>query len=162
MGSPAPAVGDVDNDGRVDLTQKPTLSDRSRINTRFVSVLCDGFPAIFVETTRKIKKNEALWSDYGESYHEVFDSFDNILRRQRKMTEKTERILINVDLKETEPIDLSLVDFANSKSIPPSLDCASLSPSVCDEETSTKHPRNICVRESSQKKTYTHYTQYTH
>ena len=105
------------NDGRVDLAEPPTLSDRLRINTRFVSILCDGYPLILVETTRKIKKNEALWLDYGESYHELFNDFENISRRQRKMTETTKLILKNVNLKETKHIDLSLIGVNDSDSI---------------------------------------------
>ena len=109
------------NDGRVDLTHPPTMPDRLRINTRFVSVLCDGFPVILVETTRKIKKDEALWIDYGERYHELFNNFDNIHRRKQKVNEKTKRILMHVDLKEAKPTDLTLIDFDDVSLIPPRL-----------------------------------------
>merc|ERR1712039_1019295 len=56
------------NDGRKNLREEATKHDEKRINVRFVSVLCDGWPVVLLQTTKRIAKGSPLWMDYGPYY----------------------------------------------------------------------------------------------
>merc|ERR1712176_1061514 len=64
------------NDGRKNLRKKAKKSDEKRINVRFVSVLCDGWPIVLLQTTKFIAKRSALWMDYGPFYKNVLDQIE--------------------------------------------------------------------------------------
>ena len=63
------------NDGRQDIfNPKLTSPDKRRINCAFVSILVNKWPAIFLITTKTIKKNESLHVYYGEGYRLILES----------------------------------------------------------------------------------------
>ena len=52
---------------------KPTKEDEKRRNCEFFTVEINGWPHVFVITTKDIKKNKELLMDYGEGYTQFFD-----------------------------------------------------------------------------------------
>lgn len=55
------------------MNQKATDKDRERENCKFVVVRINGWPRVFVITTKKISKNKELLMDYGEGYTQFFN-----------------------------------------------------------------------------------------
>merc|ERR1712228_197588 len=98
-------------DGSLIINKNKTDEEKERINTRFVSVLCNGYPMILVQTTKEIKKNESLWADYGCFYQGALEEMHTINDQKSKM--KTRKCILNsIDLKEDVPIDIDLINDA--------------------------------------------------
>merc|ERR1712228_208360 len=86
------------SDGSLIINTKPTNAEKKRINTRFVSVLYNGYPIILVQTTKKIKKGELLWIDYGKLYQTALDQMHSINDQKEKM-KKRKCLFGDIDLK---------------------------------------------------------------
>ena len=97
------------NDGRINIFKPATNEDRVRINCRFVSVLANGWPLILVQTIKPIKAGQALWTDYGSSYHNVLNQIHTINDQTNKMISCSQHILNNIDLRQEVPFNLDLI-----------------------------------------------------
>lgn len=101
------------NDGRKDIQKNATTKDKKkRMNTEYVSVLCNGWSIVFVRTTRKIKAGESLWIDYGPKYGELLDQHD--AARKRKIIWWFNQILSGIDLEEDRPLEILSGDEDNA------------------------------------------------
>ena len=94
------------NDGRKNILQAATANDNKRMNTEYVSVLCNGWPMILVRTTKKIKANSSLWIDYGNRYGLVLDGKALMYDEEQKRITSVKQILTGIDLKEDEPLQI--------------------------------------------------------
>ena len=102
------------NDGRKDMEMIPTTRDKQkRINCEYVSVLCNGYPLILVRTTKKIKKNESLWIDYGANYKAVIEIKSQIEDQKNKTKVAVNQILTNIGNELNEDIPIRLEDDGN-------------------------------------------------
>ena len=97
------------NDGRANMRVEETQSDSIRMNTEYVSVLCNGWPMMLVRTTKNISAGDSLWINYGPSYGLVLDMQALMYDQKMKSIRSVEQILTGVDLKEQRPLDLSSV-----------------------------------------------------
>ena len=88
------------NDGRTNFKETATPIDEERINTEFVSVLCNGWPMVLVRSTKPIKAGQQLYIDYGATYNNVLDQIQTICDQQKKMKRETKRILNKYGLTE--------------------------------------------------------------
>ena len=88
------------NDGRTNFKETATPIDEERINTEFVSVLCNGWPMVLVRSTKPIKAGQQLYIDYGATYNNVLDQIQTISDQQKKMKRETKRILNKYGLTE--------------------------------------------------------------
>ena len=100
------------NDGRRNMREKETAADQQRMNTEFVSVLCNGWPLILVMTTKSVKAGESLWINYGPRYGLVLDEQALIYDQKKKAIRSVDQILRGIDLEEERP--LQIFDDENS------------------------------------------------
>ena len=94
------------NDGRVEIREDETAADRKRMNTEFVTVLCNGWPLVLVMTTKEIKKGESLWINYGPRFTLVLDEQELIDDQKQKAIRSVNQILTDIDLNEKRPIHI--------------------------------------------------------
>eukprot|EP01084_Bolivina_argentea_P121991 216201_1 len=96
------------NDGRVNIKRgEQTEDDTERMNCCFLSVLCNGWPLILVQTIKKITKLSPLWMHYGVQYGLVLDEQSLMYDAKAKRVRSVEQILTGIDLKENEPFLLT-------------------------------------------------------
>lgn len=94
------------NDGRKDIFREETKEDKHRMNTVYVSVLCNGWPLILVESTKSIKAGESLWINYGPHYGALLDDQALVLDERSKTMRAVNGILRGIDLKERRPLEI--------------------------------------------------------
>lgn len=94
------------NDGRKDIKKDCTKADRKRMNTEYISVLCNGWPTVWARTTKKIKAGESLWIDYGPKYGELLDEQTAVQAERQKQQWWVDRILSRIDLEENKPLEI--------------------------------------------------------
>ena len=81
------------NDGRENIRDNATPRDEERINTEFVSVLCNGWPMVLLRTTKPLKAGNQLFIHYGETYNGALDQIHTIDDQQKKMKREVTHIL---------------------------------------------------------------------
>ena len=68
--------------------------DKKRLNCKFVTVLINRWPSVFLVTIKNVKKGQQLWSDYGDKYSDIFDESKQFEKKKRE----TEEHLKNVNV----------------------------------------------------------------
>ena len=83
------------NDARFNIKDKELQkSDKQRINCEYVEIMVNGFVAILVRTTKRIKKDETLWISYGPQYDLVMNVQETSDDQKHKMKSGANNIMI--------------------------------------------------------------------
>ena len=100
------------NDGRSNIRENETTEDAQRMNVEFVGVLCNGWPIIFIRSTKPIKAADSLWINYGSQFGLVLD--EQFLEKQRRdrIQYSIDNILAGIDLEEDKGLEI----FSDSES----------------------------------------------
>ena len=88
------------------MNRKATKKDQQRENARFLVVRINGWPKVFVITTKNISKNKEILIDYGDGYYDLM--WEQITwKRMLNATKKTSNHILHETIGETEANNLS-------------------------------------------------------
>ena len=80
---------------------KSTREDKQRENCCFFTVKINGWPHVFVITTKNIAKNHELLMDYGEGYSQIFGDkarYERILNFRKCISDNIKNNIVDLPL----------------------------------------------------------------